>query len=274
MKPFLKYAGGKYSVIEKIMEVMPEGDRLVDVFCGGGSIFMNSSHKSKLVTDINKNLIDMFKAVQSDPGFIILALKEMYEGFRGESGYYDVRDSFNDPDTVGVMTSIKAAQLIYLNHHCFNGVMRFSKRDNKFNVPYGKRKNPYLPIDEIKYFSVMANECTFLCQDYSKTISACGAGDVVVCDPPYQAVEGSKMFTEYSGGSWNMERQEDLTRQMVAAYERGAALMVFNSPAKCIRELYADYGFTLYDLPTRRSVGAAGGSRSVAVDVMGVMVHE
>ncbi|PLP49295.1 DNA methylase, partial [Klebsiella pneumoniae] len=41
-KPFLKWAGGKYTQLADLFVHIPAGKRLIDPFVGGGSVFLNS----------------------------------------------------------------------------------------------------------------------------------------------------------------------------------------------------------------------------------------
>ena len=46
MKPFLKWAGGKYKIIDKVKAKLPKGCRLVEPFVGSGAVFMNAESNS------------------------------------------------------------------------------------------------------------------------------------------------------------------------------------------------------------------------------------
>ncbi|WP_270959227.1 DNA adenine methylase, partial [Klebsiella pneumoniae] len=41
-KPFLKWAGGKYTQLADLFVHIPAGKRLIEPFVGGGSVFLNS----------------------------------------------------------------------------------------------------------------------------------------------------------------------------------------------------------------------------------------
>jgi DNA adenine methylase len=51
-RAFLKWAGGKYSLIESITEFLPTGNVLVEPFVGAGSVFsrLYSAIKSGLIS--------------------------------------------------------------------------------------------------------------------------------------------------------------------------------------------------------------------------------
>lgn len=265
MKPFLSWAGSKQSVMDAVMKVMPKGERLIDAFCGSGAVFMAAGFKSNIVGDVNYDLINVFDCVKKSPDALIELTKNLLDKYPDEKGYYSVRDDFNTCHNIP-MPLLSAAQFIYLNKMGFNGLFRRNKK-KLFNVPYGKRKNVYMPEDEIKALSDLMTVTDFYCQSYVKTISMAQSGDVVVCDPPYEPLEDTAGFTAYSGDSWDFTDQEMLVSSLLLAHSSGASVVVMNSGAKNIRELYLDSGFKVHDLPTRRSIGK---SRHVANDIIAV----
>ena len=44
MKPFLKWAGNKYRIIDQICAVLPPGNRLIEPFVGSGAVFLNTDY--------------------------------------------------------------------------------------------------------------------------------------------------------------------------------------------------------------------------------------
>ncbi|MFN3335845.1 MAG: DNA adenine methylase, partial [Caldilinea sp.] len=53
MRPFLKWAGGKTRVVERIKAVLPQGERLVEPFVGSGALFLNVEFPAYLLADAN-----------------------------------------------------------------------------------------------------------------------------------------------------------------------------------------------------------------------------
>ena len=76
MKPFLKWAGGKYRVLKHIEKALPKGKRLVEPFVGSGAVFLNTSFASYLLSDTNADLINLYNQLKNDgPHFIKLVKK-------------------------------------------------------------------------------------------------------------------------------------------------------------------------------------------------------
>lgn len=45
-RAFLKWAGGKYGLIESIAQYLPQGKVLVEPFVGAGSVFLNTDYEA------------------------------------------------------------------------------------------------------------------------------------------------------------------------------------------------------------------------------------
>jgi DNA adenine methylase len=71
MKPFLKWAGGKYKIIDKINEHLPQGNRLIEPFMDSGAVFMNTHYDNYLLGDSNFDLINVFKHLQEKGSLFI-----------------------------------------------------------------------------------------------------------------------------------------------------------------------------------------------------------
>ena len=114
-------------------------------------------------------------------------------------------------------------------------------------------------------------ELTFVCGDFDSVIEEAGDGDVVFCDPPYEPMPDKNGFTAYSGATFSFADQERLTRLLIAATERGARVMITNSGAPKILELYHNNGFTQRRLSARRSISCSDSGRETASDVLAII---
>ena len=48
-KPFLKWAGNKFRIIDTIRTMLPQGQRLVEPFAGSGAVFLNTDYDQYLL---------------------------------------------------------------------------------------------------------------------------------------------------------------------------------------------------------------------------------
>ena len=134
MKPFLKWAGGNYRLIDRIQSVLPAGNRLIEPFVGSGAVFLNTNYKSNLLTDSNPDLINLFKNLQNEgQNFINYCSSFFVPENNNELAFYQFREEFNTTTDIRK----KSALFGYLNRHCFNGLCRYNSKGG-FNVPFGR----------------------------------------------------------------------------------------------------------------------------------------
>lgn len=95
-RPFLKWAGGKYSLLTVLNELIPSGKRLIEPFVGGGSVFLNSDkHASFLLADVNTDLIYLYQMLAVVPEKVTAEVRLLFASLNTEEGYLAVRDDFN-----------------------------------------------------------------------------------------------------------------------------------------------------------------------------------
>lgn len=66
-RAFLKWAGGKYPLVDEIRRYLPAGKRLIEPFVGAGSVFLNTDYEEYLLADINADLINLYNIVKTQP---------------------------------------------------------------------------------------------------------------------------------------------------------------------------------------------------------------
>lgn len=263
-RPIFKWAGGKFSVMDVLNEHLPHGKRLIEPFVGGGSIFTNAGYKQNLLNDVNGHLINFYQVLQRDGHALIALAHQYFRDYNTAEAFLKVRRIFNER---AYDDRHFAAAFLYLNRHAFNGLVRYNL-SGEYNVGYGKYKAPRFPLEEMETFLGAANSTEFVCGDFAGVISQAHDGDVVFCDPPYEPMPGKNGFTSYSGHTFCFEEQERLVSSLVAAHTRGAKVLITNSGAPKILELYRRNGFDIHQLQARRSVSCKSGSRETANDVL------
>ncbi|WP_176556554.1 Dam family site-specific DNA-(adenine-N6)-methyltransferase [Leclercia adecarboxylata] len=267
-KPFLKWAGGKFSQLDQIMPFIGTGERLIEPFVGAGSIFLNATGFNRyLLSDTSTDLINLYLALQAEPARVIEKARLMFASGNSNDAFLDIRSRFNG---IRYTPHERAAAFLYINRHSFNGLMRYNLK-GEYNVGFGKYKAPYFPNDELVGFASLAQRCEFVCRSFVDTIRLAGKGDVVFCDPPYMSLPDTSGFTQYTTVPFTDEHQWQLLNEMVAAHQRGARVIVTNSAHPELIEAYKKAGFKIHDLFARRSMSCKGDKRKVAVDIMGVL---
>ncbi|MER8828544.1 Dam family site-specific DNA-(adenine-N6)-methyltransferase [Mesorhizobium sp. M0938] len=118
--------------------------------------------------------------------------------------YYRVRVEYNQNSA----SLERAAQFLYLNRHCFNGIYRVNTR-GEFNVPWGGDKvgKPLSKAELIAASTALA-AAKLICGDFeSVVLDNIDKDSFVYMDPPYASDE-TRVFREYhedsfATGDWN-----------------------------------------------------------------------
>lgn len=264
VRPFLKWAGSKYQIIETLRGALPKGNRLIEPFVGSGAVFLNMSDKYDefYLNDVSRDLIDIFGYLREDKENFIEECRALFKTGNEEKTFYQLRDEFNKP---GTDRRRRAAIFVYLNRHCFNGLCRYNS-SGEFNVPFGRYKKPYFPDAELHSFVERSQNATFTVGDFRDAMDQAKKGDVVYCDPPYAPLSLTSSFSDYSADGFSAQDQKDLADKARELSARGVTVVLSNHDTPFVREIYQ--GAKIQELNVRRSISAAGGSRKKVGEVI------
>ncbi|KPD03738.1 adenine-specific DNA-methyltransferase [Moellerella wisconsensis] len=250
-RAFLKWAGGKYPLVDDIKQHLPEGDCLIEPFVGAGSVFLNTSYDSYILADINSDLINLYNTVKFRTDEFIEQVRAVFTPeFNTSEQYYLMRSEFNlsrDPIRRSVL-------FLYLNRHCYNGLCRYNLR-GEFNVPFGRYKKPYFPEDELLWFAEKSQNAIFVTQNYRDTLLSAQSGSVVYCDPPYAPLSETANFTAYHTNSFSALEQQNLAQ--LAYYlssDRKIPVLISNHDTPATREWY--HQAKLHIVKVRRTISS------------------
>jgi DNA (cytosine-5)-methyltransferase 1 len=267
-RSFLKWAGGKHSVLDEIRAMLPTGDRLIEPFVGSGTVFINAGFKRNLLGDVNPDLINLFNQLQGNPDAVIKTAYQLERGCISGKAHDAIRTEFNGRKAHAVR---HAALFLALMRTSYNGLCRYNQK-GLFNVGWNKKGEAnYFPMDELAHFTGMQKEMTFMCAGFEDVIAQAGEGDIVFCDPPYEPLPDEAGFTAYSGTSFTFADQVRLVECLVAARDRGAKVVITNSSAPAILHLYISNGFRIAPLATRRSVSCKSETRKTVNDIIAAL---
>lgn len=256
-RAFLKWAGGKYSLVEDIQRHLPDGEQLVEPFVGAGSIFLNTDFEHYVLADINPDLINLYNLLKTDSQRYIDEAKRWFtpEHNRKEV-YLTVRSEFNGSDDV----FYRSLAFLYMNRFGFNGLCRYNKKGG-FNVPFGSYKKPYFPQAELEFFAEKAQKATFICEGYPETFRQAKQGSVIYCDPPYAPLSNTANFTSYAGNGFSLDDQAalaDIAEE--TALQRNIPVLISNHDTTLTRRLY--HGATLNVVQVKRTISRNGAGRN------------
>ena len=254
-KPFLKWAGGKNQLLGQFENYYPSAlrkgqiERYIEPFIGGGAVFFEMMQKYHLrysyISDMNKDLILTYQVIQQKPG-ILLEFLEQYQKVYDNSIeeqrtplFLSIRKQFNSPPSEINYKKFsdnwipRAAQLIFLNKTCFNGLFRLNSK-GQFNVPFGKYKHPnILDGHNILLVSKILQNTEILIADYKNCFSRADDRTFIYFDPPYRPINKTASFTNYTGFIFTEREQIELSAFFKALdTEKHSKLMLSNSDPK------------------------------------------
>jgi DNA adenine methylase len=265
MKPFLKWAGGKHKLSEKITNALPTGNRLVEPFVGSGAVFLNSHYDNYLLADANADLICLFNYVKEDLSIFVEISEQLFsEEYNNENQFYKLRDEFNIID----QSIRKSAIFLYLNRYGFNGLCRYNKSGG-FNVPYGRYKKPLFPLEELIAFSKKSTNAMFIHQDFLQTFNMCVNGDVVYCDPPYAPLEEELSFTSYTANGFTNFQQLRLAECAEKCQEKNIHTILSNHDTVFTRKTYSK-ATKIISFDVQRFIAAKASSRKKVSEILAI----
>jgi len=236
LKPILKWAGGKRQLLPQILAHLPARiGTYFEPFVGGGAVFFALAAEKRferaVLSDQNPDLIEVYRAVQTDVDSVIERLKQ-HQANHSEEEYYRVREARPRG------RAARAARILYLNRTGFNGLYRVN-RSGEFNVPFGRYKNPKI-VDEarLRAASRALAEVELSVADFESACVAASARDAVYLDPPYLPVSASANFAHYHSAPFGIAEHSRLARTFAALAKRGVAVVLSNSDTADTRRLF------------------------------------
>ena len=246
VKPILKWAGGKSQLTSAIDQRIPDrfregGFTYVEPFIGGGAMFFwlknNYLMKHAVINDVNSDLVNCYRTVQNDVEKLIDILTGYQKEYhdvnhyteRKKEFYYSVREEFNSHSKSNLE---RAAQLIFLNKTCFNGLYRVNRKGG-FNVPIGSYKNPKIcdPVN-LRLAAKALEGVVILSGDYAETLSHASSEALFYLDPPYKPISATSSFNAYAKDSFDDAEQVRLSEFCRELNEKKCTWILSNSDVK------------------------------------------
>lgn len=289
MKPFIKWAGGKNSLLDEIQKRLPDfvysqDFCLVEPFVGGGAVSLwalsDLPHlKQLIINDYNADLINVYQVIKNHPDDLIWYIESLQNDYNQLTDleskkpyFYHKRDIFNTRSGNNIE---QAGLFIFLNKSAFNGLYRVNK-NNQFNVPIGSYKNPkFIDKDNILTISQKLQNTQILTGDFELVLSYLpnDLPCVFYINPPYRPISDTASFTAYSDSGFDDNEQKRLAKFCQKIDKMGHHFLLSNSDPKnhntnddFFDELYAN--FNINRIQANRSIGANGKSRKFISEIL------
>ena len=268
-KPFVKWAGGKRQILDKLKKYVPdEYNTYYEPFIGGGALLFELSPKSAVINDSNAELMNVYQVLCNEEKFkkMCKALNS-HETNHNADYYYEVRNKDRNKNTFYKLSDYtRAARTIYLNKACFNGLFRVNSK-GEFNVPFGKKEkvNTYEGNNLITVSNYLTmNNIKILNVDFEKAVETAQKGDFVYFDPPYDS--DTNIFNSYTEEGFGKDEQRRLAGVFKELDKKGVYVMLSNHNTALIKELYKDYN--IYVIEAKRNINSNGEKRGKVEEVI------
>jgi len=242
---FLRYPGGKSKLLSFLVNHLPENKDIkgtyIEPFVGGGSVFLYIKPTDALISDLNAELINLYKGIKRYPHKVW----ETFESFpAGKKSYYIIRDEKIDDKPL----YYKAARTLYLNRTCFKGMWRHNPQGN-FNVGYGGEERRWVITHQsIIELSQIFRKTEILNNDFEDVIMNAKKNDFIFLDPPYKPGEKDLHELHYNNGKFLFEEQIRLSETLKSLPKsKRIRWAMTNSSHKDILKLYR--GFNIKKIP-------------------------
>jgi DNA adenine methylase len=285
-RPWAKWAGGKSQLLGQFQRCYPQELRsgaircYVEPFVGSGAVMFDVLRRFSLdhvvIIDQNERLMQVYRVLQTaveDLIDVLASLQTRYwalDDTERRTFYYEVRKSFNLQRGTEVA---QAADFIFLNRTCFNGLFRVNQR-NEFNVPMGRYRRPLIcDADNLWLIHKALQKVTIVTGGYRQAAGYAGPHTFVYLDPPYRPLSSTASFTAYSAEAFDDNDQKMLAHFVRSLDEQGAYVMLSNSdphnidPADDFFDALYD-GFFLTRVPARRAINSRSDRRGTVSELV------
>ncbi len=260
MVPFLKWAGGKRWLASGYETLFPEKfGCYFEPFLGGGAVYFHLQPQSAVLSDQNADLVNVYWQVRSNPQGVAAALKR-HNRNHSKPYYYKERDRAHR------CAHERAAQFLYLNRTCWNGLYRVNLR-GEFNVPIGTKDAVLLDTDDFDAAAEVMRSAEVYIADFEVILELSERNDFVFVDPPYITAHNFNGFVKYNEKLFGWEDQIRLKDAVVRARDRGVKVLVSNADHSSIRDLYSGVG-NIISLPRRSVIAASSDFRGSTTELI------
>ena len=230
IKSPLNYVGGKYKLLDQIIPLFPKKiNSFVDLFAGGGDVFINATAEKFIVNDIIHPLINIFQDLSlSNTENVFSDIEALIDKYSlskvNQSGYYELRNDYNQEPT-----TIKLLSLIAFG---FNHQIRYNS-DHKFNNPFGKNRSSFneKTKQNLQRFIEALKDKTidFQTQDFRNfNYKILNPKDFVYCDPPYLITSGTYNDGRRGFTGWSLNEELELYKILDDINSQGVKFILSN----------------------------------------------
>lgn len=255
IKSPLNYTGNKFRILPQIQPYFPKDiNTMVDLFCGGATVGLNTNCKKIIFIDSDKYVIGLLKFLSKCKFNILIdeleeiineyglsySAKYGYAFYKNQinggnqnnglkdynsKGYYRLREDYNTLSNKHTNLAFKMLYLLMV--YAFNNDMRFSQT-GMFNLPVGKTDLNKSNINKLKSYieRIKQLDAEFVCMDFtkSKVQDIIRDADFIYMDPPYLIMKA--VYNE--AGKWREQEEYELLNMLNSFLKNDKAFVLSN----------------------------------------------
>ncbi|NCC87664.1 MAG: DNA adenine methylase [Clostridia bacterium] len=260
--PFVKWAGGKKQLLDRLKERLPESyGTFYEPFIGGGALLLDVQPNKAIINDTNEQLLNVYRQLKLDAEAVINSVNLLDAEACDTDRYMALRAYYNKKIVANELDSECAALMIWINKHCFNGLYRVNSK-GLFNVPYNNKAGGVsIDADNLRNIGIYlrSNDIEIRQGDFEVACSDVVRGDFVYFDSPYIPVSDTANFTTYTKDGFSFEDHKRLANLFRRLDSIGAKVMLSNHNVPLVHELYD--GFKIESVDVRRAINRDASKR-------------
>lgn len=267
--PFVKYVGGKGSVLPTLLSVVPETfGTYYEPMVGGGALFWKLATEGRITKavlgDTNFHLIRAYQEIRDNVEELIIKIESALKHYN-VSAPVEQTKIYNDTRNLWNRGYHTPDRYIFLKQASFNGLWRHNA-EGKLNMAWGKHESINSPTAEsLRECSKLLQGVKLVTVDALRITAQARTGDLVFLDPPYFGT-----FDQYNP-AWSSEHTHaQLLGVCSRISNRGVHVLYTNSDHSRIRNLIHAYWRSAEIRPIfqRRSINRDGTGRGEVQDIL------
>jgi DNA adenine methylase len=251
MKPFLKWAGGKRWLVRRRPDLFEHSSkRYIEPFLGSGAAFFHILPPKSVLADVNPALINVYECLRGNHKRV-WSLLQGHAKCHSDEYYYFIRAKLFRSDFA------RAAQFLYLNRTCWNGLYRENLR-GEFNVPRGTKNTVVFDDDDFAAVAAALVNTRLMSVGFETVIDHIKEGDFAFIDPPYTVKHNGNGFVKYNEKIFSWSDQVKLAARLKLKAKCGATILVTNAFHPTVTDLYKGFAKVV---PISRASVLSGNSK-------------
>ena len=251
MKTFIRWQGNKSRYIETIKKYIPEyKGKYIEPFIGSGALFLDLKPQAWIINDLNKDLINVWKCVKTNPDYIIENFKKSGKQFKPMS--FDSKKQYckENIDKLNYIPfdCYRAYLYMFMKFCSFRGDIlknnKFIFNGLEFNI---FKKNTYSFLHD-KYYNRLRDVSEHLNsskgkiynKSYKEVLKSAKGGDFVFLDPPYFE-DVSYQFNYNKDEKIDMNFLYELKNEVDQLTNKGVSWIMTNADTKEVKKVFKEY---------------------------------